>query len=119
MWLTSCWLELQRDRRRSLSDWQLAPDGAGFKFADQVTFLDPAGTGLKDFRPFTLRPTADGRGFYVTDWGFSGWLTNAKVGRLWKVTYTSDDVKPAPRGKDSDSIEELLKEPVPAKKKAS
>ncbi len=65
---------------------KVAPDGAGFKFVDQIAFLEP--NGVKDFRPFTLRPTADGRGFYVTDWGFSGWLSKVKAGRLWKVTYT-------------------------------
>jgi putative membrane-bound dehydrogenase-like protein len=87
---------------------KLAADGAGFKFADQITFMDPAGK-VKDFRPFTLRPTADGRGFYVTDWGYGGWLTDKKVGRLWKVTYARDDVKPAPRGKDTDSVKQLLR----------
>jgi putative membrane-bound dehydrogenase-like protein len=87
---------------------KVAPDGAGFKFVDQITFMDPEKTGVKDFRPFTLRPTADGRGFYVTDWGYSGWLNPAKAGRLWKVTYVKDDVKPKPRGKDSDSIDELI-----------
>ncbi len=86
---------------------KVAPDGAGFKFVDQVSFLEP--NGVKDFRPFSLRPTADGRGFYVTDWGYSGWLNKTKAGRLWKVTYTGDDVKPAPRGKDTDSVEELIK----------
>ncbi len=88
---------------------KVAPDGAGFKYVDQITFLDPTGTGVKDFRPFTLRPTADGRGFYVTDWGFSGWLSKTKAGRIYKVTYIKDDVKPKPRGKDTDSIEELIK----------
>jgi len=87
---------------------KVAPDGAGFKFVDQIAFLEP--NGVKDFRPFSLRPTADGRGFYVTDWGYSGWLNKEKAGRLWKVTYTGDDVKPAPRGKDTDSIEQLIKE---------
>jgi len=86
---------------------KVAPDGGGFKFVDQIALLEP-GT-VKDFRPFSLRPTADGRGFYVTDWGFSGWLSKVKAGRLWKVTYTGDDVKPAPRGKDTDSIEQLIK----------
>jgi putative membrane-bound dehydrogenase-like protein len=85
---------------------KVAPDGAGFKFVDQVAFLEP--NGVKDFRPFSLRPTADGRGFYVTDWGYSGWLNPKKAGRLWKVTYTGGDVKPAPRGKDTDSIEQLI-----------
>jgi putative membrane-bound dehydrogenase-like protein len=86
---------------------KLAPDGAGFKFVDQITLMDP-GKKVKEFRPFTLRPTADGRGFYVTDWGYGGWLDKRKAGRLWKVTYTRDDVKPAPRGKGADSIEQLI-----------
>jgi len=83
-------------------------DGAAFKYVDEIKFMDPAGTGVKDFRPFTLRPTADGRGFYVTDWGFSGWLTKLKAGRLWKVTYVKDDVKPQPRGNEADSVEKLI-----------
>ncbi|HEY7313323.1 MAG TPA: HEAT repeat domain-containing protein [Gemmataceae bacterium] len=86
---------------------KVASDGAGFKFVDQIEFMLP--NSVKDFRPFSLRPTADGRGFYVTDWGFSGWLNPTKAGRLWKVTYTGNDVKPTPRGKDTDSIEQLIK----------
>ncbi len=86
---------------------KVAPDGAGFKYVDQIAFMDPV--GVKDFRPFSIRPTADGRGFYITDWGFSGWLQNKKVGRIYKVTYVKDDVKPAPRGKDTDSIADLIK----------
>ena len=86
---------------------KVAPDGAGFKYVDQIAFMDPV--GVKDFRPFSIRPTADGRGFYVTDWGFSGWLQNKKVGRIYKVTYVKDDVKPAPRGSDKDSIADLIK----------
>ncbi|HEY7155170.1 MAG TPA: HEAT repeat domain-containing protein [Gemmataceae bacterium] len=86
---------------------KVAPDGAGFKFVDQIALLEA--NGVKDFRPFSLRPTADGRGFYVTDWGYSGWMAKVKAGRLWKVTYTGDDVKPAPRGKDTDPIEQLIK----------
>ncbi|HVS34449.1 MAG TPA: HEAT repeat domain-containing protein, partial [Gemmataceae bacterium] len=86
---------------------KVEPDGARFKYVDQIAFMDPV--GVKDFRPFSIRPMADGRGFYVTDWGFSGWLQNKKLGRIYKVTYVKDDVKPAPRGKDTDSIEDLIK----------
>jgi putative membrane-bound dehydrogenase-like protein len=86
---------------------KVAPDGAGFKYVDQIAFMDP--DKVKDFRPFSIRPTADGRGFYVTDWGFSGWLQNKKAGRIYKVTYVKDDVKPAPRGSDKDSIADLIK----------
>jgi putative membrane-bound dehydrogenase-like protein len=88
---------------------KVAPDGAGFKFVDEITFMDPTGTAVKDFRPFTIRPTADGRGFYVSDWGFSGWLQKVKAGRIYKVTYVRDDVKPKPRGTDKDAIEDLIK----------
>jgi putative heme-binding domain-containing protein len=88
---------------------KVAPDGAGFKYVDEIKFMDPEGTAVQDFRPFTLRPTADGRGFYVTDWGFSGWLNPKKAGRIWKVTYVRGDVKPAPRGKDTDSVVMLIK----------
>lgn len=76
---------------------KLKPNGANFDFVDEIKFLDPDGTQVKDFRPFTLRPTADGRGFYVTDWAYNGWTNKAVAGRLWKVTYTGDDVKPAAR----------------------
>ena len=86
----------------------LKPNGAGFDFADEITFMDPDGTGLKDFRPFAIRPTADGRGFYVSDWGYSGWSANVKAGRLWKVTYTGSDVTPAPRLTGVKDVAKLL-----------
>ena len=86
---------------------KVEPDGAGFKYVDQIAFMDP--DKVKDFRPFCIRPTADGRGFYVSDWGFSGWLQNKKAGHIYKVTYVKDDVKPAPRGSDKDSIADLIK----------
>jgi putative heme-binding domain-containing protein len=83
--------------------------GAGFKYVDQIAFVDPGGTGLKDFRPYSIRPTADGQGFYITDWGFSGWLQPVKAGRIFKVSYVKGDVLPAPRGQDTDNVEQLLK----------
>lgn len=86
---------------------KVAPDGAGFKYVDQIAFLEPG--EVKDFRPFSLRPTADGRGFYVTDWGFSGWSQAKKAGRIWKVTYTGKDAKPAPRNAKADTVADLLK----------
>ena len=90
---------------------KVVPDGAGFKYVDQIAFMDPTGTGVKDFRPFTIRPMADGRGFYVTDWALSGWMQKVQRGRLFNVTYVKDDVKPQPRGtaKRAESIEELIK----------
>jgi glucose/arabinose dehydrogenase len=75
---------------------RLAADGAGFKFVDEITFLD--GSSMKGFRPTAICPTADGRGFYVLD-----------KSRLWKVTYANSDVMPQPRGKDTDAIDALIK----------
>jgi HEAT repeat protein/glucose/arabinose dehydrogenase len=88
---------------------KVTPDGGGFKLVDEIKFIDPEGTGYKDFRPYTVRPTADGRGFYVTDWGYCGWLAKVKAGRLLKVTYVKDDVKPQPRGPETDKLDELVK----------
>jgi putative heme-binding domain-containing protein len=82
---------------------KVQPEGAGFKYVDQIAFVDPTKTGVKDFRPYSMRPMADGRGFYITDWGFSGWSQKKVAGRIYKVTYGKDDVKPAPRGQDDDN----------------
>ena len=40
------------------------------------------------FRPVGICVTPDGMGFYITDWGVSGWKNGQIVGRLFKVTYT-------------------------------
>jgi putative heme-binding domain-containing protein len=40
------------------------------------------------FRPVGICVTPDGMGFYVTDWGLSGWKNGQILGRLFKVTYT-------------------------------
>jgi putative heme-binding domain-containing protein len=40
------------------------------------------------FRPVGITVTPDGMGFYITDWGLSGWKTSQVLGRLFKVTYT-------------------------------
>jgi putative heme-binding domain-containing protein len=42
------------------------------------------------FKPVGITVTPDGMGFYVTDWGLSGWKRNELLGRLWKVTYTGE-----------------------------
>jgi putative heme-binding domain-containing protein len=77
---------------------KVQPSGAGFKYVDQIAFVDPTKTGVKDFRPYSIRPLADGTGFWITDWGFSGWMQKKVAGRIFKVSYTKGDVQPAPRG---------------------
>jgi putative heme-binding domain-containing protein len=43
---------------------------------------------LTGFKPVGITVTPDGMGFYVTDWGVSGWKRGDIVGRLFKLTYT-------------------------------
>lgn len=50
------------------------------------------------FRPVGICVTPDGMGFYVTDWGLSGWKNSQVVGRLFKVTYTGKSLA-APKPK--------------------
>jgi len=77
---------------------KVQPDGAG-----SGTWTNPVrrsdrhrGQGLPAlFDP----PMADGCGFWITDWAFSGWSQKKVAGRILKVTYVKDDVKPAPRGR--------------------
>jgi putative heme-binding domain-containing protein len=50
------------------------------------------------FRPVGICVTPDGMGFYVTDWGLSGWKNGQVLGRLFKVTYTGKSLA-APKPK--------------------
>jgi putative heme-binding domain-containing protein len=59
---------------------------------------------VDDFRPFSLAVTADGTGFWLVDWGYSGWQAKGpKTGRLYRLRYEgADRVVPAPRPRGSD-----------------
>ncbi len=70
------------------------------------------------FRPVGICVTPDGMGFYVTDWGLSGWRNSQVVGRLFKVTYAGKSLAapkpdwyiPAAMGKPfKASTSELIK----------
>lgn len=50
------------------------------------------------FRPVGICITPDGMGFYVTDWGLSGWKNGQVLGRLFKITYTGKSLA-APKPK--------------------
>src|SRR5204863_4391161 len=98
---------------------RLKAKGAGFEVADVVDFLDGPAGGLRDkrgpgkarqpqgFAPYSLRPSPDGRSFYVTDGGLSLAPDAPPSGGLWKVTYTGADARPAPRITDNASLEAL------------
>jgi putative heme-binding domain-containing protein len=94
--------------RRKVLAARVTADGAAFRCNGEIEFMGTDGTGVEDFRPVALRPTADGRGFYVTDWGYSGWLKPVKAGRIWKVTYVGGDTSPTPRGRDTDPVARLV-----------
>ncbi|HEX8915366.1 MAG TPA: HEAT repeat domain-containing protein, partial [Humisphaera sp.] len=69
--------------------------GGTFKVDKMEDFLIPGG----DLRPLGIDTTADGMGFWVTDWGYGGWhQKKPEVGRLIKVTWTGKSMaapKPA------------------------
>jgi len=52
-----------------------------------LDFVTRGGFGIA-FRPVGICVTPDGMGFYITDWGLSGWKNGQVLGRLFKVTYT-------------------------------
>ena len=72
---------------------------SGGTFA-QVRRTDVVSKGtVPDFRPFSLAVTADGRGLWLVDWAYNGWLaTGPRTGRLYRLNYTgSGPAAAAPR----------------------
>jgi putative heme-binding domain-containing protein len=62
---------------------------------------------LGDFRPFSMAVSPDGRGFYIVDWAYAGWLSaDVKSGRLYKLTYVGED-SPAPVETPADPLSAL------------
>jgi putative membrane-bound dehydrogenase-like protein len=70
--------------RGELISLKLEPRGAGFRAASEEKLL--AG----HVRPTCIAVAPDGRSFYVGDWQYDGWRSNAKTGRLLKLTYRSN-----------------------------
>jgi putative heme-binding domain-containing protein len=61
--------------------------GGTFRIKSRRPFVT-RGT-VSDFRPFSLAVAADGKGFWLVDWAFNGWLVDGpKTGRLFRLTYT-------------------------------
>ncbi len=88
--------------------FKFAPDGSTFKVAEAIDFAVP--NGVDNFRPIDLAVSFDGRTLYIADWGMGGWGSKTeKVGRVYAVTYKGE-IKSPPRGKDSDPIEEQIKQ---------
>jgi putative membrane-bound dehydrogenase-like protein len=96
--------------KRAVQSFRFAPDGATFKVADKIDFVEPG--EVESFRPLDLALSHDGRTLYVADWSMGGWGNKSeKLGRVYAVTYDgADAVKTRPRGKDSDAIEAQIKQ---------
>ncbi len=78
--------------------YTVEPSGGSFRVTSKELFVT-AGT-VADFRPFSVGPTADGRGLYIVDWGIGNWLVaTAKTGRLYRMTYQGTDVQKLPNYK--------------------
>ncbi len=64
----------------------------------------------RTFRPIDLALSYDGKTMYVADWNMGGWGNKQeKVGRVFAITY-KDEIKTRPRGKDSDPVEDQIKQ---------
>jgi putative membrane-bound dehydrogenase-like protein len=96
--------------KRAVQSFRFAPDGATFKVADMIDFIEPG--AVEDFRPLDLALSHDGKTLYVADWSFGSWGNKTeKLGRVYAVTYDkADTVKTRPRGKDSDPIAAQIKQ---------
>jgi putative membrane-bound dehydrogenase-like protein len=111
------WPEKYRSRlfwaewgKRSVQAFRIIPDGATFKVADVIDFVESG--DVESFRPLDLALSPDGRTMYVADWSMGGWGSKTeKLGRVYAVTYEgSSTVKTRPRGKDTDAIEAQIKQ---------
>ncbi len=74
--------------------YQLERVGGTFKRkAARTPFITKG--NVRDFRPFSLAVTNDGRGFWLVDWAYDGWLADGpKTGRLYRLTYEGSDRPP-------------------------
>lgn len=86
--------------------FKLTPRGATFE-GEIEDFMTGDGT---EFRPLDLCFSPDGKAMYVADWNFSGWTRPNVVGRLFRVTYMGEDVKPEPpRAKEAAPLTDQLR----------
>ena len=83
--------------------FRFVPKGATFEVGEAVDFALP--DTLKDFRPFDLAISDDGRTLYIADWNMGGWGNKTeRVGRVWAVS-PSQNIVTSPRGKDTDPVD--------------
>ncbi len=85
--------------------------GATYKVKSKEPFVTKGDVG--DFRPFSMGVSHDGKGLYLVDWAFMGWLASGpQTGRLYKLTYTGGDApnvdpEPAPAASVAERVKAL------------
>ena len=88
--------------------FRFKPKGASFVVDEAIDFALP--DGVSNFRPIDLAVSYDGKTMYIADWGMGGWgSATEKVGRVWAISYKGE-VKTRPRGQDSDSIDDQVRQ---------
>ena len=94
--------------KRTVRAFRFEPDGASFRVAEAIDFLEPG--EVEDFRPLDLALSDDGKTLYVADWSMGGWGNKKeKLGRIYAVTYEGPEpINPRPRGSNADSTAELI-----------
>lgn len=87
---------------QTITRYRLEEAGGTFRVKDRETLMS-AGE-IADFRPYTISPAPDGKGFYVVDWAYGGWLADGpKTGRIYRLTYVGDQtVRATARPKNLD-----------------
>ena len=87
--------------------YTLTKKGASFEARVHDFML---GDGSGDFRPIDLCFSPDGKHMYVADWNLAGGGKPNKVGRLFHVTYTGNDVPSEPRrARNADPLDAQIR----------
>ncbi len=91
--------------QRVVRAFRFAPDGASFKIAEKIDFVEPG--PVDSFRPLDVAFSHDGKTLYIADWSLGSWGNKTeKLGRVYAVTFAgADAVKTRPRGSDRDPID--------------
>jgi putative membrane-bound dehydrogenase-like protein len=96
--------------QRAVRAFRFAPEGASFKIADKIEFVEPG--SVDSFRPLDLAFSHDGKTLFIADWSLGSWGNKTeKLGRVYAVTFTgADAVKTRPRGNDADPVEAQIRQ---------
>ena len=76
--------------QRVVRAFRFAPDGASFKIAEKIEFVEPG--KVDSFRPLDLAFSHDGKTLYIADWSLGSWGNKTeKLGRVYAVTFAGAD----------------------------